>query len=32
MKLYSENELNRLNSEFNDIKDEFEIEKEFDNI
>ena len=32
MKLYSKNELNRLNSEFDDIKNESEIEEEFDSI
>ena len=32
MKLYFENKSNRLNSEFDDIENEFEIEKEFNNI
>ena len=32
MKLYFENELNKLNSEFNDAKNKFEIEEEFNNI
>ena len=32
MKLYSENKLNKLNSEFDDAKNESEIEEEFDNI
>ena len=32
MKLYFENELNKLNSEFDNIKDKSEIKEEFDNI
>ena len=32
MKLYSENELNKSNSEFDDAENESEIEEEFDNI
>ena len=32
MKLYSKNELNRLNSEFDNAKNESKIEEEFNNI